>query len=310
MLALGRGVRVLKSDANGLYALYKPAEVMSHPNDEKSSKFSLINAPYDYKNEVFMVAPRKGSPDAAPTPIWLIHRLDSATSGIILVSTNAAVAKAVKQQLKNRNVTKYYTSLVFSYMRPSHAQSRPAFMDQTLHWQDQLTKQTIDGKLRANSPVFDSYGEAETLAKVISYQGQPYRQIQGQSLPYSLMMMDLQPITGFMHQIRFQSARHNFPIVGDRTYGDFSSNKIFRANMSLHPMNYLDEKILTEDEWTAGHSVSEGQTDKYPHRNHFKRLFLHARRTELTYVLDNQRFEFNVDAPIPQIFHAAMQGNQ
>ena len=91
---LGRGVRVLKSDANGLFALYKPADVMSHPNDEKASKQSLINAPYDYEKEIFLVAPPKESTGNKPTPIWLIHRLDSATSGIILVSTNAAVAKA------------------------------------------------------------------------------------------------------------------------------------------------------------------------------------------------------------------------
>ena len=179
-------------------------------------------------------------------------------------------------------------------------------MDRTFHWQDEVSKEKIGGKLRTNSPINDNYGIAETLANIVSHQSQPYSQRKDHPLPYSLMLMDMQPITGFMHQLRFQSARHNFPIVGDRTYGDFSGNKIFRANMSLHPVNYIDDKILSEDVWASEHTIPAEAVGKLPHRNHFNRLFLHARRTELTYVLNNRRFEFCVDAPVPQIFHAAM----
>jgi len=41
-------------------------------------------------------------------------------------------------------------------------------------------------------------------------------------------LMDVQILTGRMHQIRVQSAHLGFPILGDDRYGDFKLNRVYR----------------------------------------------------------------------------------
>ena len=48
---------------------------------------------------------------------------------------------------------------------------------------------------------------------------------------YGMTLLKLSPKTGRTHQLRVQSALRKIPIIGDRTYGDFTLNrKIARAS--------------------------------------------------------------------------------
>ena len=73
---LGRGVHMLNQcdPALGIYALYKPAGILSHPNVRGATAVSLIDPKwkYDYIKEHFH------TPEG---PIHLCHRLDRETSG-------------------------------------------------------------------------------------------------------------------------------------------------------------------------------------------------------------------------------------
>jgi tRNA pseudouridine65 synthase len=95
---LNKACFIVEADNNGLFAVFKPPSVLSHPNNVDSGiKKSLLLAHYDHNRECFV---------AGDTIFWLIHRLDSATSGLVLISSSEAIAKAVKREFSYRSVFK------------------------------------------------------------------------------------------------------------------------------------------------------------------------------------------------------------
>lgn len=306
-LPLAEGVKLLEADANGLIALYKPPGVLSHPNENEkgqSSVPSLLKAAYNFSKETYFCTNQLEA--SKNIPVWLLHRLDSATSGVILASTNAEVAAAVKRQIKTRQVTKYYTALSFSKMQIAKADSFRRDKQRVHSWIDNMTVNRNAGKLRVHPSHNDDSAVAETLARIIDCNKSP--QYLRERPHYSLVLLDLQPLTGYTHQLRFQASQRGLPIVGDQTYGNFAANKEFRANMSFHPLNYCDNAHEI-DELTALPAVKKDNQDQSvkPNRNHYNRLFLHARRIELSYTLNNTVFKFAAEAPVPKTFHWAME---
>ena len=73
--------------ANGLAGLYKPAGLLSLPNTPAEQGRSLLNANYRADEECYEWPGGK---------LWLLNRLDSATSGVILVADNAALAAVIR----------------------------------------------------------------------------------------------------------------------------------------------------------------------------------------------------------------------
>ena len=103
-LPLGREVGVLIRDANGLAGFSKPAGLLSLPNTPAEQGRSLLNAHYRADEECYEWAGGK---------LWLLNRLDSATSGVILVADNAALAAVIRDHFKRKQVHKLYQALVF-----------------------------------------------------------------------------------------------------------------------------------------------------------------------------------------------------
>jgi 23S rRNA-/tRNA-specific pseudouridylate synthase len=85
-----------------------------------------------------------------------------------------------------------------------------------------------------------------------------------------LSLVNLEPRTGRTHQLRVQTAQHGHPILGDRTYGDFEFNKAVGSARG------------------------------------FKRLFLHAYRTEVSFPWQGETVKFSATAPMPAEFEEAL----
>lgn len=199
-LPLGKGVRLLRA-SNGLIALEKPDAVRSHPNrDGKIDLEALLLAPYDTEAEAFVV---DGS------PVYLLNRLDSPTSGVILLASDSEVAKQVKSLFAVHKVEKTYFALVYG---------RAGRLKQT--WRDRIRVTRQGGALRA---VTGSGDPALTNAKAVeeSQNGFP------------LTLLELRPETGRTHQLRVQCASRRMPIVGDATYGDFAFNRRIAKELKL-----------------------------------------------------------------------------
>jgi 23S rRNA-/tRNA-specific pseudouridylate synthase len=187
-------------DANGLAALDKPEGVLSHPNGPRDEGRSLVVAHYDEAAECFEW---KG-PGGEPRRLWLINRLDSATSGVILAASDGRLAQEIRAQFKRRRVLKVYQALVFGKPRqPAEA------------WRDVLGVRKQGGHIRTAPGAGNLPAECRmTLVK--SGQGAA-----------RMSLLRLEPSTGRSHQLRVQCAKRGLPIVGDRTYGDFAANRAF-----------------------------------------------------------------------------------
>jgi tRNA pseudouridine65 synthase len=195
-LPLGPGVRVITSNQHGLVALDKPAGLMSHPNKEGETKRSLLHAGYDYDGEVYTWKVGEVEHRA-----WLINRLDSPTSGVILLALNEEINTTIKQLFSTHKVTKVYYALV------KRAPSVPAGS-----WSDRLKKDVYRGKKLVK-------GGQLVPAKT------RYQVVKAPTGGFPVALLRLMPLTGRTHQLRVQCQNHRHPIVGDRMYGSFSFNK-------------------------------------------------------------------------------------
>jgi len=124
--------------------------------------------------------------------LFLVHRLDVGTSGVVLLAKNAAAHRKLSLAFQNRQARKTYRAVVWGHPRPAQG-----------IWTDPLGRDPKDGrrmKVRADGK------RAVTRYRTL------YR------LP-SVADLCLEPETGRTHQIRVHLTAHGHPIVGDDLYG-------------------------------------------------------------------------------------------
>jgi tRNA pseudouridine65 synthase len=192
-------VSLLAKDANGLVAFDKPAGVLSHPNASQDEARSLLTCRYDKEAQRFTWRNKEG----AERHLWLLNRLDSATSGVILTAASEKLAIVIREHFAQKQVRKAYNALVFG-----HPHTKQEI------WRDLLAINKKSGLIRAatvgNIP-------SETHFEVIRHAQRNF----------STTLIRLEPRTGRSHQLRVQCAKRHLPIIGDQTYGDFALNREF-----------------------------------------------------------------------------------
>lgn len=201
-LPLGSGVTVLRHDASGLAALSKPAGVLSHPNQTSEQPRALLTCDYTIDGEHYAWSPGEGT--EPPRKLWLLNRLDSATSGVILVAADEALAKSIRLLFRQKHVHKVYQALVFG----TPPQRREV-------WQDRLSTERRGGRVRTDRGGNVPASSVMTLVR------------QSRQASTGLTLIQLEPRTGRSHQLRVQCAERHLPIVGDANYGDFKLNKAY-----------------------------------------------------------------------------------
>jgi tRNA pseudouridine65 synthase len=226
-LPLGRDVALLAHDANGVAALLKPAGVLSHPNAPGEEPRSLLTVPYTTEGEVFGWT----DADGAKRQLWLLNRLDSATSGVILAAANEELATEIRAQFRKKQVRKTYCALVFGGPRQAME-----------IWRDLLVVDKRGGKIRATANAGNV--PSETRMSVVRA---------GLKEP-RVSLLKLEPRTGRSHQLRVQAAKRHMPIIGDQTYGDFGRNRQFAKlagtkRMFLHSLETNFDYEWRERTW-------------------------------------------------------------
>ena len=223
-LPLGEGVKVVRTDPSGLIALAKPAGTLSHPNTPREETRSLLHAAYRIEGEFYSWSDPAGLEQRA----WLLNRLDSATSGIILLTTNEALAVHIRALFKTKRIQKIYAALVFG---------RPIKRRET--WSDQLAVQKKGGQVRTggrgNIP-------CESIMTCVQSSAS------GGALP-PVSLIQLEPRTGRSHQLRVQCALRRMPIVGDATYGDFKLNRAYAKQCGESPLFLHSFRTAFDYDW-------------------------------------------------------------
>lgn len=219
-LPLGRNVMLLHADENGVAAFNKPAGVLSHPNTREDEPRSLLTAHYDFDGEFF-----QWDDGGVERRLWLLNRLDSATSGVILAAADETLAKEIRAEFKRRRIRKVYRAVVFG---------APAIPAQ--FWRDTLTVQRRGGMIRTGA----GHIPCETQMSLVR------RGVPG---PAQRSLLKLEPHTGRSHQLRVQCAKRHLPIVGDATYGDFRGNREFARAMGTKRLFLHSEETIFRYEW-------------------------------------------------------------
>ena len=144
---------------------------------------------------------------AAFTDALVVHRLDMATSGLLLFARGLAAQRALSGAFERGDVRKRYQAVVRGRMTPPEA--RGPVQD----WEGEPGWGLIDLPLMADWPQrplqkVDPEGRASrTLWRILAHEGDATR-------------VELAPLTGRTHQLRVHLLALGHPILGDALYGD------------------------------------------------------------------------------------------
>jgi 23S rRNA pseudouridine1911/1915/1917 synthase len=175
-----------------LVVVVKPAGMLVHPTMSVKSG-TLANALAYHMNQ--------SKPDPAPSILnpqsvtrpGLVHRLDRATSGLMVVAKTPRALTILSRHFRKRLIEKRYVALVSDAVdQGSGSINAPIGRDpdQLPHW-----RVMEDGK------------PAETRFNVLE-------RLEGATL------LELEPVTGRTNQLRIHCAQMGHPIVGDEMYGN------------------------------------------------------------------------------------------
>lgn len=178
-------------------------------------------------------------PDALAWP-KPTHRLDQATSGLLLIAKTALARVHLGQQFEEKTIQKRYRAICIGELAPSGLITKP-----------------IEGK-----PALTRY---ELVGQSPSIKNQ------------TLSLLDLYPETGRTHQLRIHLSQLGYPILGDALYGSegliLKRKGLFLAAVALqfqhprsghsmaidipHPSKFdklLQREQVMWEKWQAGQS--------------------------------------------------------
>ena len=186
-----------------LLAVNKPAGLLAVPGrgaDKSDSLASRIQAEF---------------PDAL-----IVHRLDMATSGLLVFARGVEMHRRLSHLFRERLVTKCYVAVVAGKVEPSTGEiNLPLIGD----WPNR-PKQKVDSIIGKHS-----------LTR--------YRLLE-HDIDMDISRLELEPVTGRTHQLRVHMATIGHPILGDALYGVQGVERLMLHACSLNFTHPLSGKIL------------------------------------------------------------------
>lgn len=198
-----KGLPIIYEDKD-IIVVEKPSGLltMGTERDKSRTAHSILN---DYV--------RKGDPRSR-NRIYIVHRLDRETSGILLF----AKSEATKTFLQGHwnETEKHYLTIVYGSLTPKSG--------------------TISSYLAENSALTVYSTPDQTLGKLSHTEYTVLKEARGFSL------LDIHLLTGRKHQIRVQLSEQGHPLVGDKKYGKgndpYGTLALHARSLSFtHPVN-------------------------------------------------------------------------
>ena len=159
------------------------------------------------------------------TDYYVVHRLDKAASGLLVLARDRQTAGDLSRQLTENRLRKTYLCVVPGVPAPTSGEM------QDLLYKDKMKKKMFPVK-RKRAGV----KEASLTYRVLETQA-----------PLTLVEVELQ--TGRFHQIRCQFAARKLPLVGDGKYG----SRVRSPHLALfcRQLSFYDAKEKKECSFTA-----------------------------------------------------------
>lgn len=155
------------------------------------------------------------------------HRLDMATSGILLFALSKAADRELKRQFREREPKKYYQALIWGHVEQDHGVVElPLICD----WENRPRQKIC----------FERGKRAVTFYDVL------------QRYPNNTTRVKLTPITGRSHQLRLHMLALGHPILGDKFYAHPQA-KALSPRLCLHAESLQIQHPITGEtmEFTA-----------------------------------------------------------
>ncbi|WP_448546458.1 bifunctional tRNA pseudouridine(32) synthase/23S rRNA pseudouridine(746) synthase RluA [Thalassotalea fusca] len=151
----------------------------------------------------------------------IVHRLDMATSGILLMALNKAAHVDISRQFEKRQTQKSYVARIYGTPKESSGEvDVPLICD----WPNR-PKQKVDfqhgKKSLTHYRVLNTNGESSTV--------------------------ELTPITGRSHQLRVHMLHLGHPILGDRLYAHDQALEL-SERLQLHALNLRINHPVTKQD--------------------------------------------------------------
>ena len=146
--------------------------------------------------------------------LWLVHRLDKITSGILILAKHPQAAAIFGQLFEQKQIEKYY--LAISAKKPKKKQG------------------AVKGgmkKVRDGKWMLDSSDTAVAISQFFSF-----------SISPGLRLFLVKPLTGKTHQIRVALKSIGSPILGDELYKGAHSDRTYLHAYCIR-FNYQEQPI-------------------------------------------------------------------
>ncbi|MBS2099990.1 RluA family pseudouridine synthase [Carboxylicivirga linearis] len=184
-------IKVIFQD-DDLIVVDKPVDLPIHKND-----FMPADAPYLTK-EIGVLTGKS---------VFPVHRLDSKTSGVIVLAFSREIASELAQQFEQRKVEKTY-----------------AVVCKGIPGEGTFNKPVVIKKKKKRVNAYTAYKTIKSISTKISYKD---------ITDVALSLVIAKPETGRWHQIRQHFAFERLDILGDTQHGDWTLNKIMTAQTDI-----------------------------------------------------------------------------
>jgi tRNA pseudouridine65 synthase len=182
-------LRILYRDTD-LVVVDKPAGFQVHAPDDRPNAKNVV---------------MKMLRDQIQQWVYPVHRLDQATTGVLVFALSSEMASAIQTQFQNQSLKKTYLALVRGWTKDSATIETP------------LTRR-LDGGVEV---------EAKTEYRTLFRFERNHAIGKFSTVRYSLVEVTLH--TGRLHQIRRHLKRESHPLVGDTVHGDGKHNQAWRV---------------------------------------------------------------------------------
>ena len=155
------------------------------------------------------------------TDALIVHRLDMATSGLIVFARGTEMQSRLSQMFREREVEKRYVAVVTGKVEPPTGEvNLPIIAD----WPNRPLRK-IDFELGKHSL---------THYRLLAY-----------DTDADTSRVELEPFTGRTHQLRIHMAAIGYPILGDTLYGGRVAERLLLHARMLSFAHPLSGKILS-----------------------------------------------------------------
>ena len=145
--------------------------------------------------------------------LYLAHRLDRATSGVLLIARSTEIAAALGEQFMGRDVHKQYLTVVRGWPEPAEG-----MIDYPLPGSRE------SGPRREARTCYRRLATVEVPIALGRYSQQRYAWVLAE------------PQTGRFRQIRKHMAHIHHPVMGDCQHGRSDHNRLYKQYFSCHRM--------------------------------------------------------------------------